>query len=885
MAKRQGKLVLGLAVCLLLAGAAAGAAEEVKVAVLPFTVNAGEDLGYLRLEIPGQIVKRLGEEGAAASVAQGDLIQGRDPAQVPENELRDMAAAQGLDYLVWGSFSKIGTRFSLDAKVLPVSVASPVDVFFREGGGIQSLTPEISGLSEGILAKIMGKKTVREIVISGNRRIEKDAILGQVKTKAGDVFSAPAISRDIKSIFGMGYFDDVTAEAEEVAGGRKITFRLVEKPTVGEITVTGNDAIGTEDIMEAVEITRGSILNQLKLEESVRRIEDLYKEKNYYGVLVKSKVTEKDQNIADLAFTIEEGKKQHIREIKFEGNSDFPAKKLKGIIKTSEKGFLSWITSSGSLNREDLEQDVARLGAFYQNNGYIDAKVAEPDVEYKEDAIHITFKIMEGPRYRVGKVDVAGDLVYPKGDILSKLKIGKEDHFNREVVRTDLLYLSDMYTDLGYAHAEVVPRIDKDEKTLVVNPTYTITKGPLVYFERIIIEGNTKTRDKVIRRQLPVEEQGLFSGHGIKRGVANLQRLDFFEDVKTENEDGSVPDKMALRLNVTEKPTGAFTFGGGYSNIDNAFAVGSISQRNLFGRGQSLDLKAQAGGSTTRYSLGFTEPYLMDSKLLLGLDAYNWNKDYDSYEKHSVGGRIRFAYPLAFLMDYTKLHISYLYEIVDINNVQSYAANAVKDLEGENTTSKAAAAVVYDSRNRAFNPSSGSMHSVNFENAGNPFGGDIAFSKVTAESGWYFPLFRGTVFHARGEGGWVRENSGGVLPIYERFYLGGIGSLRGFDWHDLSPVDKNGAEIGGNKYLLANFEFIFPLIKQAGLMGVGFFDTGASWNNGEDARLDEFRESAGGGLRWFSPVGPIRLEYGFVLDKEPWETNEGKWEFTMGQTF
>ncbi|MFP4475356.1 MAG: outer membrane protein assembly factor BamA [Desulfatibacillaceae bacterium] len=885
MAKRVWFIVL-VATLAVLTASPAFCENGVRVRILPFSVNAMEDLGYLRLEIPDQISKRLAREGVRADIAGQQFMDGRDPGAMSNEELRRLGMAEGLDYLVWGSFSKIGGHFSLDARVLPVSVSAPPESYYREGAGMKSLTTEVASLSEDILARILGKKRVAEIVIEGNRRIEKDAILNRISITEGDLFSPSAVSEDIRGVFAMGYFDDVRVESEEAPEGRRLVFHVVEKPTVASVNIKGNEEVDDDEILEVVDITRGSILNQLRIEENVQRIQGLYKDENYYNVSVGYEVSAReDESLADLDFVIEEGQKVQIKEIAFKGNEAFEDKKLRKIMKTSEKGLFSWFTESGSLNREDLDQDVNRISAFYHNHGYIDVTVGEPAIDIRDEWIYITIRVQEGPQYKVGKVDVAGDLIRPRDQLLEKLKISGEETFNREVVRSDVLYLTDLYSDLGYAYAEVRPEVTKDQGNLVVNPTYTIKKGPLVYFERIIITGNTKTRDKVIRRQLHTFEQGLYSGSGLKRGVRNLHRLDYFEDIQVDTVEGSARDKMVLKLHVTEKPTGAFTFGGGYSSVDNAFAVASVSQRNLFGRGQSLSLKAQVGSSTSRFSLSFTEPYLFDTNLSFGVDAYNWARDYDSYEKNSTGGRIRFGYPLTAIMDYTRLQVSYLYEIADIRNVKYYAADAIRVLEGDNTTSKASVSVVYDSRNRQFNPSKGSLYRYTTEYAGKPLGGDVAFTKVTGEAGRYFPLFWNTVFHLRAEGGYVTENEGGTLPIYERFYLGGIGSLRGFDWHDLSPKDEDGAEIGGDKFLLANLEFIFPIVEQAGLVGVVFFDTGASYDDDDAVDIGEFRESAGCGFRWFSPVGPIRVEYGWVLDKKDHERNDGKWEFTMGQSF
>ena len=388
----------------------------------------------------------------------------------------------------------------------------------------------------------------------------------------------------------------------------------------------------------------------------------------------------------------------------------------------------------------------------------------------------------------------------------------------------------------------------------------------------------------MIRRELKVYEQELYSGKQLKRGIRNLYRLDYFEDIKVDTLKGSNADQMILKIDVTEKPTGIFSFGAGYSSVENVFVMGSIAQRNFLGRGQTLQLKAELGGTTNRFTLSFTEPWLFDIPLSAGLDVYNWDRDYVDYDKNSKGGGIRFGYPI---YDFTRAYLSYSYEVADISNIEEDAALSIWELEGTNVTSSISASVRYDSRDRVFNPTEGQDHSLTVEYAG--LGGDIAFTKYVAETGWYIPLFKGTVGFLHGKGGYVDKNTGGKLPDYERFYLGGMNSLRGFDWRDISLTELNSegeeTEVGGDKFIQFNLEFIVPLIKKAGIVGVLFFDTGNVYGKGRDFDLSNLRESAGFGFRWYSPMGPIRIENGYILDPEEGASRSGRWEFSMGSVF
>jgi len=854
--------------------------ETVHVIVLPFKIHAQEDLSYMKDEIPELLKKHLKLEGA--TVLDADTISKfswTDKA-VNNDEFRNFGVENAADYVIWGSLTWIGQQFSLDAKMIETFGEEPPSVFFLEGESIENLLGTVKELAQSLGVKILKREKVVDILVEGNKRIEADAIKRIIKTKPGDIYLAQSLSEDLKAVYSMGYFEDVRIEAESGAEGKTIVFKVKEKATVRIIRTKGNRVFEDEEIMGSIDITRGSILNVFRINSNVKRIENLYKEKNYHNVKVSYNIHEAEQNQADLEFVIEEGEKLLIKKIIFQGNSAYSSRKLKKIMETSEKGFLSWIISSGVLNKDNLDQDAAKLAAFYHNNGFIEAKVGEPQIEYKDNWINITIKIDEGPQFKVGKVDIGGDIILTKEALLEHVKITKETFYNREVIRDDVLVLTDLYSDEGYAYADISPRINKDPENLKVDITYVAEKGNQVYFEKIIISGNTKTRDKVIRRQLKVYEHELYSGKQIKSGMRNLHRIDYFEDIKVDTAKGSSDDKMILKLNVTEKPTGTFTFGGGFSTVENAFFMAAITQRNLFGRGQILGLKAQLGSITQRFTLSFTEPWLFDIPLSAGFDLYKWDRDYYDYDKDSTGGAIRFSYPI---YDYTRVYLSYYYDHADITNIDKDAAKSIKDLKGTNVASGVITSLGYDSRDKVFNPTEGQDHRIQVQYSG--IGGDIAFTRLLAEAGIYIPLFKETVGFLHGAAGYVTENSGGKLPDYERFYLGGMNTVRGFDWRDLHATDDDGNEIGGDKYVQFNVEYIVPLIKKAGLVGLVFFDTGEVYGDSENIDLGNLRESAGYGFRWYSPMGPIRVECGYILDPKKGESSGGRWEFSMGAAF
>ncbi|UCF90705.1 MAG: outer membrane protein assembly factor BamA [Desulfobacterales bacterium] len=854
---------------------------RVGVIVMPFEVHAQEDLSYLKNEIPTVIKRFLREDGAI--IVEPEILSDSEWAAKYKSAeaLREVGLQSGADFVVWGSLTWIGQKFSLDAQLLATLETRPPRIFAIEGEGIENLPGKVRDLAQEISLRIFKREKVLEVGVVGNQRIEADAITRVVKTKPGDVYLAQGLSDDLKAIYALGYFDDVRVEVQTQAAGKKVMFRVQEKPTVHSILISGNTWVyDDDDIKEVLEVRKGSILNVNKIQNDMRRIEELYKEKNYYNAQVTYKVLERPNNQADLEFVIEEGSKLRITAIKFEGNRAYSDKKLKKEIKTAEKSIFSWITSAGDLDQENLSQDVAKLTAFYHNHGYIDAKVGEPQIEYLESGIEITIKISEGSQFKVGEVRVAGDLIFPEDQLFKKIKITREEFYNREIVRKDIIDLTDLYADEGYAYVDITPITDPNPEKLVVDITYEFHKGQQVYFEQINISGNTKTRDKVIRRELRVYEQELFGGSRLKRGVRNLYRLDYFEDIRVNTSKGSADDRMVLDVDVTEKSTGAFSFGAGFGNVENFFGTASISERNLFGRGQTLALKGLVGFKTTRFTLSFTEPWLFDIPLSAGVDLYNWRYTRNDYEQNSLGGKLRFGYPL---FDYTRGYIAYNYDVAKISDVEDDASDSIKELEGTNVKSSILTSLHYDSRDQTFNPSRGSDHSVSLELAG--LGGDIGFTKYLAETAWYFPLLGDLVGVARAQGGYVNDAFEKKLPDYEKFYIGGINTLRGFERDDLSPRDGKGAEIGGEIYAVANLELTFPLVKQAGVIGVVFLDNGNVYRNADDLDLSDLRHSAGGGIRWLSPVGPIRLEYGFILDSKDTDHGSGRFEFSMGAAF
>ncbi|HDO30563.1 MAG TPA: outer membrane protein assembly factor BamA, partial [Desulfobacteraceae bacterium] len=529
-----------------------------------------------------------------------------------------------------------------------------------------------------------------------------------------------------------------------------------------------------------------------------------------------------------------------------------------------------------------LNHDTERLGAFYHNHGFIEAKIGDPIVKQQGGRIHITFPIHEGPRYRVGTVEIKGDLIESKDKLMSLLKIRHEKFLNRKILRDDILRLTDLYAEHGYAFAEVRPHINSAPTSKRVDIVLTVTKGALVHFNRIEIEGNTRTRDNVIRRELVVKEGGIFDSKAIRKSTANLQRLDFFEDVSVTPKPTVNPDQMNVLVKVKEKSTGQFSVGAGYSSSDSLMFMSQISENNLMGTGNRLSLAANLSSISTRFNLSYTDPRVFDSEVLAGIDLYNWRRVYDDYTKDSRGGALRFGQPF---FEKWRLFYSYSYATTTLSDIADNASWIIKQSEDIKVTSAIQIGLARDTRNRYYGASTGSKNTLSIKYAGGPFGGDAQFTKVEATSSWYFPLPLDCVFHIKGAAGQAFANESNKLPVYEHFYLGGLGSIRGFKSAHISPKDPvTGERIGGDKMWYGNIEVIFPLVKNAGLRGVVFTDFGNVYAVGHRWDFASVKKSVGIGFRWLSPMGPLRLAWGYNLDPTS-DEDSSVWDFSIGGGF
>jgi outer membrane protein insertion porin family len=869
---------------------------ELKVVLAPLKIYSQESLPKMQDALRDALTQQLKEEGVPVAEAEETrkAISGLGISTV-ENEAQARSLGQKLhaNRVIYGTFSKVGNHISVDVKLVDVQGAKKTEVLVADEDGLENLAAALNKIRQQAAVHLLAKAISAEIRVRGNERIEAEAIKAVAKSAKGEVLRPAQLRDDVKAIYQMGYFEEVQAEESDGAGGKILTFVVREKPSVTEVRVKGNKKIKEKDILAAIQTKPYTVLQMNVVNDDVNRIIKLHQEKAYNNAVVTSAVEfPRDPHQALVIFNIQENSKMYINSIKFTGNKHYSARKLRGVMQTKEKMILvSLVTDRGILQEEKLNSDVDRLTAFYHDNGYMDAKVGTPKVDRQKDGFVIEVPVEEGGRYKVTTVEVVGDpLDDPKVNLGKDLKSKPKRYFSREKLRKDVERIGKQYMDEGYAYVDVQPQVQRDQSTHTTTIRLQVRKGEKMHIERITVAGNTKTRDQVIRRQLKLAEGDRFSGSKLERSNINLKKLDYFETAEITPSEGSRPDAMNLNVKVKEKSTGAVSVGGGFSSDDGLFAGGEIYQRNLFGRGQSLGLKAQFSTVGQRYSLNYLDPYVFDTEYAFGFDIYHWNREYEDFTKDSQGFVLKTGHPFG---NFSRILAYYNFENAKVTDVSPFSSEVITSQEGRQIKSSVTLSAERDTTDHPFMPTRGSINSLAVELSSPAFGSDSDFTSYTAVSGWYFPIYAQFVGYLRGKFGYMNElDLEHPIPVYERFFLGGINSHRAFDWGELGPHDPAtirpgnplGDTIGGTTFGLLTAELLFPLIEKLGMRGVVFFDYGNAFLEIEDFDFGEFRPGAGVGVVWGSPFGPLRVYWAYNLDQKPGE-DQFKFQFAMGYYF
>ena len=858
---------------------------EQKTAYMPLKINSVGQSLTLATEADNALSEALIEQNLISlSRQEASQLANYSGTWPPPNEtLEKIANATGYNNVATGTITAIGEIISIDIKVVDtLSPSSPV-YFYRHALAKKELGLALNELVTEIVTYTDREHRIAAISPEGNTRVDSGAILRKIKTKVGDVYSPASLREDLKAIFAMGYFNDVQIVLKDGEKGKIVTFRLEEKPMISQVIIKGRKEFKEEEIQAVMSVKEYHILNPTQISRDAQAIQAMYETKGYYNATVDTDIAFPTDAGAVVTFTIDEGDKIYIEEITFEGNDSFDADELLPQIETGEKTWwLTWLTEAGLLDMDKIRLDADRIGAYYNNHGFLDAKIGEPVVSQDEDAIYLKFIIEEGPRYKVGTVAFEGELLLDEKELAKLVTVRKEPFLNRQILRDDILSIQDAYSELGYAFASIRPRTLKSQTGNRIDLLFKITKNDLVYIDRITIKGNTRTRDNVIRRELRIVEGGKFDSAALRQSTKALQRLTFFEEVNITPEPTSDPTRMNVVVSVKEKPTGSFSIGLGYSSTDSIIVSGQISENNFLGRGDTLSFSADMSGSSQRFNLAYTDPRLNDSHLAWGVDLFSTEREYDDYDKKSKGAGIRIGYPV---YEKWQLFGNYSLTNTDLSDIDEDASWIIRESADINLTSAVKLSLVRDTRNKKFMASEGSRTDFSVQYAG--LGGDAEFTKFEGSTSWYFPMPLDTVIHLKGAAGYAMENSDGGLPVYERFYLGGLKSVRGFEFGKVSPQDNQGQRIGGNTMWYTNTEFIFPISDTQGINGAVFFDMGQVTDDDySDVVIsgDDVRMSTGVGLIWNSPMGPLIMVWGYNLDAEE-DEDESVFDFSMGGVF
>lgn len=780
--------------------------------------------------------------------------------------------------------------------------------------------------------------------ISGNRRVARDDIVSYLREKPGDGFRVDTLASDVRALWDSGFFDDVEVDMVRSDRGVVLRFLVRERPNIKAVEFEGNDEIENDKLQEAIEVKANTILSVPSVRRSVQKIKDAYAEKGYFLADVESAVEPQRDNEVIVRFKITEHSPVTVRRVTFVGNYTVPDEELRAVMQTGQSSILSF--GSGGPYRQDVfERDVLMLNALYYDKGYMNVQIGTPRVMLTPDreGIEVTIIIHEGPRFKIRQLriyerDADGKEIEPLGGrraLRQLLRAKSGDYFNRAELIKDLQAVRTLYRDAGYANVEVDPEPELDPVKREVDIVIPIRRGPLVRVERIEVKGNTKTRDKVLRREMEIEEGQLFSETKLETSKQRITALGYFERVDVSTEQGSTPETININFEVIERPTGTFQVGAGFSSIENFIATAQIQQANLFGNGQSLALQFQGSSLRQLFSLRFFEPYFLDSDWSSSTELYHNVLVFPSFARTTLGGSVTFGYAL--IQPWLRLSLTGTVErnSVDTDNVSTFFGSTssytslfqrlpLANLFNAGRTISLRPAITYDTRNNRLFPTSGLYLQASTELATAAFGSELEFLRHELTGRFYYPLFgqtdqpgSGFVLKMNNKFGVITSPSAQGVPIFARYFIGGILDLRGYQLRTLgprlplntsldvnSPPIDNGAVIGGNLEYYSNLEFEFPIIDKVGIRGVGFVDAGNAWNLEQQfckttpapqfsklvspcfdaSSLTALRWATGFGIRWFSPLGPLRFEWGFPLNRLSYE-DPMVFQFTIGNFF
>ncbi len=721
---------------------------------------------------------------------------------------------------------------------------------------------------------------IKDIAVQGNRRVQEAVILGRITAKVGMPFVPTRLAEDIRNVFSLGFFDDVQLKTEDFEGGVKLVIVVVERPFVRDIIFAGNKKFDAAALQEKIDLKLGGVYNPVDVNRAAEKLKEFYEQEGYFEGAITPDVQKLPDGDVSITFRIAEGRKITIDRIVIEGAHGLTPDQIRAVMGTQERDFYIF---AGTIQRQRLDEDTDRILELYNDHGYVQARVELSDIliDREKGTATIRIVVVEGPQFHVGGVDITGTSVLPVEEIRRRIALKPGDVFSRAKLRESVRAISDLYGSIGRAAADVSPVVAQDLANRRINLVFEIVEGPEVYVERINITGNTRSEEKILRREIPMAEGDLFTTQKLARARQKLVNLNYFERVNATTTPGAAKDKIVVNIDVTEKPTGLFSIGGGYSSADGLLGTLNLSQRNFLGRGWIVSLQIAGGASVQNGTLSFTEPWLFDRPLSAGFDLFNNRRVFQDYTVNSLGGDIRFGHPIG---EYSRWNAVYRLSQDTISDVADTASSNLLDQKGTHLTSLIGFSVARDTRDSLFETTRGTNSSIGLDVAGIGFGEQ--WFRTVASTSYYHPALWDHVIGVRVMGGyslgWGRES----VPLFERFFLGGSNSIRSFKAQEVSPKDSSGTRIGGNIELLANVEYTVPLF--FGIRAAAFLDIGNVWgpdiSGGQKFDIGDMHYAAGLGLRWVSPFGPIRVDYGLNLNRKEGEPF-GNFSFSVGSAF
>lgn len=731
---------------------------------------------------------------------------------------------------------------------------------------------------------------VKEVRIEGASKVSEFTIRSHLKTKPGLIVDRADIDADVRHLFKLGFFKDIQVDRQRADNGWIYTFFLTEKGVVSKIEIEGNKKIKDPALREVITLPLYQPINEQKIAESIEAMRELYAKKNYYLADIRYRLRTGPTGEQEFVFVIKEHSRALIRRVQFLGNTVFGDEELSKVIKTRRKGAFSWVTGSGKYNEEELKHDILRLTFHYLKNGYLKVRVDPPQITLTKDKHYffVTFHIQEGDRYRIGKVDIEGDILTTREELVADLLTQKEDIYNREYVERDMQSLTKKYADQGYAFVNVRPLTVTDEVAKTADIAFHITKGNRITIEKINISGNTVTRDKVIRREMRLKEGDLYNETKLQESRERIMALGYFKDVNFATPRGSNDEALNLDLTVEERPTGSFSVGAGFSTTENFVLTGSLQKQNFFGLGWSGEISGEFSSRRQQFLFSMIDPYLLDTEWILGTSAHRTVFRFNDFDRESYGGSFSIGHRF---FDHSSVSIGYQAEQVSATDFASFVPQRFVN-SSSGLTSLLSLTINNDTRDNRLFANKGMFHSVKLEVSGSKLGGDNDFLRVTGRSQFFQPLGKGFNFKTYGRVGHIQNLGIGVIPLFERFFAGGVNSLRGYYPDSVGPVEpttnSEGKAInfvfGGDKMIIMNFEIEYPIYEPAGLKVVTFFDAGNAFGEGSALAFNRLRTDYGFGLRWISPMGPLRFEWGFPIHRKAGE-QKSVFNFTIGSFF